>query len=175
MQLPVVDLSAPAAKAAAVCHQACLSHGFFYVVNHGVPETLINQHSEMQKTFFSLPLELKMTIVQNENNRGYTPVAEETLDPAHSTAGDSKEGLYFGREVPAGSSEASLPLHGPNQWPADDLVPGYRGVVETYMAAMTDLGFRLLPVLALSLGLPQDYFNKFFERPMLALRPLHYM
>ena len=28
-------------------------------------------------------------------------------------------GLYFGREVPANSEEAKLPLHGPNQWPPE--------------------------------------------------------
>lgn len=25
-------------------------------------------------------------------------------------------GLYFGRDLPADSEEAKLPLHGPNQW-----------------------------------------------------------
>ncbi len=42
---------------------------------------------------------------------------EETLDPEHQTTGDTKEGLYFGREVDAHSAEAHKPLHGPNQWP----------------------------------------------------------
>jgi len=28
-------------------------------------------------------------------------------------------GLYFGRDVPADSEEAKLPLHGPNQWPPE--------------------------------------------------------
>jgi isopenicillin N synthase-like dioxygenase len=49
--------------------------------------------------------------------RGYTPMAEETLDPANQSEGDTKEGLYFGREVDQGDPEARLPLHGPNQWP----------------------------------------------------------
>lgn len=46
-------------------------------------------------------------------------MGEETLDPANSKQPDSHEGLYFGREVAAGSEEAKLPLHGPNQWPAE--------------------------------------------------------
>lgn len=49
--------------------------------------------------------------------RGYTPMADETLDPANQCEGDTKEGLYFAREVAADSAEARLPLHGPNQWP----------------------------------------------------------
>ena len=37
----------------------------------------------------------------------------------HGTQGDTKEGLYFGREVPADAEEASKPFHGPNQWPPE--------------------------------------------------------
>ncbi len=45
-------------------------------------------------------------------------MSEETLDAPNQTEGDTKEGLYFGREVPPDSEEACMPLHGPNQWPA---------------------------------------------------------
>ena len=41
---------------------------------------------------------------------------DETLDPEHSKAPDTHEGLYFGREVAPDSEEASKPLHGPNQF-----------------------------------------------------------
>lgn len=37
---------------------------------------------------------------------------------ANQSEGDTKEGLYFGREVPADSPDAGVPLHGPNQWPS---------------------------------------------------------
>ena len=50
--------------------------------------------------------------------RGWTPLSEETLDVANQTEGDTKEGLYFGREVSANSPDAGMPLHGPNQWPS---------------------------------------------------------
>ena len=45
-------------------------------------------------------------------------MSEETLDAPNQSEGDTKEGLYFGREVPPDSKEACMPLHGPNQWPA---------------------------------------------------------
>ena len=45
---------------------------------------------------------------------------EETLDPKTAKSPDTKEGLYFGREVPESSNEAqSTPLIGPNQWPSE--------------------------------------------------------
>ena len=37
--------------------------------------------------------------------------------------GDTKEGLYIGREIHPSSPEASLPLHGVNQWPAQVPLP----------------------------------------------------
>jgi hypothetical protein len=40
---------------------------------------------------------------------------QETLDPSKQKQGDTKEGFYFGREIPEDSPEAELPLHGPNQ------------------------------------------------------------
>ena len=45
-------------------------------------------------------------------------MSEETLDAPNQTEGDTKEGLYFGREILPDSEEAHIPLHGPNQWPA---------------------------------------------------------
>jgi isopenicillin N synthase-like dioxygenase len=88
--------------------------------------------------------------------------------------GDTKEGFYFGREIDPGSSEAKKPLHGPNQWPEEHLVPGLRETYEKYFSAVTKLCRRLLEFLALALKLPGDYFYPFFEEPMAMLRPLHY-
>jgi len=41
----------------------------------------------------------------------------QTLDPKTQKAPDNKEGLNIGLEVPADSSLAEKPLHGPNNWP----------------------------------------------------------
>ena len=40
---------------------------------------------------------------------------------------------------------------------------------------MTALGMRLLRLLALALDLPPEHFHPMFSRPMLFLRPLHYI
>ncbi|KAL4445389.1 hypothetical protein ABPG77_011214 [Micractinium sp. CCAP 211/92] len=174
MQVPIVSLAAPEAEAAAVLRRACIEDGFFYLTDHGVPEDLVAEAFEQQRAFFSLPLQAKMQVAANKYYRGYTPFAEETLDPQHSTRGDTHEGLYYGRHVEEDSAEGKLPLHGPNQWPDEALVPGYRAVTEAYWEAVGQLGGRLLRLLALSLNLPAEYFAPFFTRPMLFLRPLHY-
>ena len=42
------------------------------------------------------------------------------------------------------------------------------------MAAVHDLSNRLLFLIAIALQLPTDFFLQFYDKPMLALRPLHY-
>jgi len=172
--VPVLDLSQPLDALAKVCQRACGEHGFFFIKNTGIPPKLVADHANAQRQFFELAEEQKRTILADANNRGYTPLREETLDPARSTQGDNKEGLYFGREIPSTSPEATMPLHGSNQWPNENLLPGYRHVVEEYIAAMYKLGLRMLPILSLALQLPKDYLDRYFKNPMIFLRPLRY-
>lgn len=54
---------------------------------------------EQNTALFALSMHKKMEMLADGNNRGYTPFAEETLDPAAQSVGDSKEGFYFGRSV----------------------------------------------------------------------------
>lgn len=39
------------------------------------------------KRFFDLPVEEKMKLLRNHNNRGYTPILDETLDPSNQVNG----------------------------------------------------------------------------------------
>ena len=65
-----------------------------------------------------------------------------------------------------------MPFRGPNLWP-DDL-PGFRETVVSYSAAMERLGLSLLPLYAVSLDLPPDYFAQSFRMPSYTLRMSHY-
>lgn len=172
--IPLVDVSQDEATAAAQVFQACTQSGFFYATGHGIPEQRLAEVFRQFQAAFALPEAEKQKLLADENNRGYTPFAEETLDPDNQSRGDTKEGFYFGREVPADDPEAALPLHGPNQWPSEALLPGFRAAVTSYFDALTDLGHKLLRLLALALKLPGDYFDPMFVKPMVALRPLHY-
>ena len=77
--------------------------------------------SKMGKVQMASPLNAATEDVRAASRtllRGWTPLSEETLDVANQSEGDTKEGLYFGREVSAASPDAGMPLHGPNQWPS---------------------------------------------------------
>ncbi len=54
------------------------------------------------------------------------------------------------------------------------LLPGYKAAMNAYMDAVHDLADRLLPLIAMALKLPLNFFDLYFHKPIGALRPLHY-
>jgi isopenicillin N synthase-like dioxygenase len=137
---------------------ACARYGFFRVVGHGVAAADRARLDRSARAFFALPRAAKERVAMHRAGRawrGWFPLGGEL------TAGvaDQKEGLYFGTELAPEHPAvvAGRPLHGPNLFPDDpaDLRPAVLG----WMAAMTDLGQRLLQAMALGLGLPPDWFR----------------
>ncbi|XP_021285869.1 protein DOWNY MILDEW RESISTANCE 6-like, partial [Herrania umbratica] len=121
LQLPIVDLSSPdCISTANSIRQACMDHGFFYLVNHGVEEELLKEVFEQSSKFFSLPVEEKMKLAEN-NRRGYTALYAGKLDTSLNTKGDSKESFCFG----------PLADH-LNRWPLEENLPSWRSIMETY-------------------------------------------
>jgi hypothetical protein len=103
---------------------------------------LISDCFEQCRLFFAQSPEIKNVILADRNNRGYTPYQEEKLSPGTQTEGDTKEGLYFGREIGLNDAESQKPLHGPNQWPDPDVLPAFRPAVEAYFEACHALGIK---------------------------------
>ena len=151
---------------------ACEHNGFFYVANHGIPGDLIDQVMAHTKAFFALPLAAKLSLDKRHSkaNRGYEPLGGQTLEPGAPP--DLKEGFYIGPEVAADDPRAAKFNRGPNQWPPADL--RFRTVMETYRDQMTALATGLLRGLALSLDLPESYFEVFSTDPIVTVRLLHY-
>ncbi|GAA0929541.1 isopenicillin N synthase family dioxygenase [Nonomuraea longicatena] len=170
-ELPVIDLTslrAGGTDAAAEIGAACRDSGFFYVTGHGVPDALTTRLDAAAREFFALPQEAKNEIAMEYGGRawrGYFPVGGELT----SGRPDLKEGVYFGEERPPGD----LPLHGPNLFPAQ--VPELRESVLAYLAAMSGLAQTVMGGVALSLGLPRDYFAAgYTARPTILFRIFHY-
>jgi isopenicillin N synthase-like dioxygenase len=172
--VPIVDLARPLDEVASTIRDACVRHGFFFVVNHGVARDVVDAMFAASSDFFSLPDDAKRTVVQDENNRGWTPHGEETLDPKHQTTGDSKEGYYIGRECE--DDEIGLPLRGKNRWPDESSLGlrAFRAPMTAYYDACASLARRVMPALATALGLASSFFDDKFTRPTALLRPLRY-
>ncbi|MGB0632143.1 MAG: isopenicillin N synthase family dioxygenase [Alphaproteobacteria bacterium] len=179
--LPVIDVSAlrngdPTAQRAvgAQIRNACLDLGFMYVSGHGVDAGLRREVFAQAAAFFAQPEKTKLAIDMNlsPHNRGYEKLGGQTLEDGSPP--DLKEGLYIGEDIPVGHprlarSDFNL---GPNQWP--DGLPGFRETMMAYYDEMLALGECLMAGIALSLELPEDYFDDFCHEPLTALKLLHY-
>ena len=157
MSLPVLDLRStgfiPELRVAA------RDVGFFYLVGHGVPDSLGDALFAASRRFFALPEDRKLAIqmANTRHFRGYTRLGDER------TGGrtDWREQIDFGLEVPALDPAPADPpwlrLQGPNQWPAE--VPELRPLVLEWHERLHGVAMRVLEAFALALGQPGDVFE----------------
>ncbi|KDO23250.1 hypothetical protein SPRG_11180 [Saprolegnia parasitica CBS 223.65] len=172
MRVPIVDCFGP--QAAMQLRQACMDVGFFYLRGHGVPRQLQRDVYKQMAAFFALPIAEKRKAVADKNMRGWAPMYEETLDPAHQTKGDTKEAYHVCREsLP---DEVHLPLHDTcNVFPDAAILPHFKTITTTYFDAMSHLGLHVARVMATAAGAPGAFDAPgMFDRPMTVLRMLHY-
>src|SRR5580692_6943428 len=153
---PLVNRPTERTRVAEQIGTACRECGFFYVVGHGVDESLCRELETLSRRFFDQTEQQKMQIAMSRGGRawrGYFPLGGELT----SGRPDRKEGIYFGTELGANDPrvKAGLPLHGMNLYPS---LPEFREVLLSYLEAVTALGQRLLAAIAQGLGMPRDYF-----------------
>jgi isopenicillin N synthase-like dioxygenase len=175
--IPVINLqsyfSGPSeAKLEVIAEQlrgACESVGFFSIIGHQVPQTLVASMFDFARKFHALALAEKQAIAMDRadfpvGGIGYLPVKHRKL-PARDK-GNLNEAFIV-------KCDQRLTMDD-NQWPRDESLPGFRTVVEQYAAALEALGKRLLPVFARALEMQPDFFNEAFESPLYRLRMTHY-
>jgi isopenicillin N synthase-like dioxygenase len=157
---------------------ACENVGFFYALNHGVPDALIEGAFAAARRFFALPREEKLALKLNENNIGYLPInaSVQAASTVHqATRPNQNESFFISHDRGPDHPDvvAGKPLRGRNQWPAD--VPGLRTDMTAYFHALGAMGDRMLPPFAVALGMPADFFAPYFADEAHAnLRFLHY-
>ncbi len=178
--IPVIDFAgfiegkpSERARVAREIKTACETIGFFYLENHGISRERRARIFEAARQFFALPQDTLMRIeATSEHYRGYMPLASRT---------DKKTGLAMlfeafkmQIELPADDPDllAGKPLHQTNKWPQD--MPDWRRTVLDYWDAMIGLSELLLSAFALSINLPDNYFHKFYVKPLAQLSLLHY-
>ena len=143
--LPILDLSLaddPSQRPYLLqqLHTALYDEGFLYITNHGVPQDVILSLVEKLPALFDLPDQTKAAFskLNSPHFLGYSGFAEET------TLGkeDLREQFDFATELPViwqetreydmkqdsdrDFSKLYWRLRGPNQWPAEADLPGFR-------------------------------------------------
>jgi isopenicillin N synthase-like dioxygenase len=110
-----------------------------------------------------------------------SPTADSHCDRTKQAV-DYREQIDIATELPAPSADEPRyrKLRGPNQWPNEELIPGFRKTIEEYIARMTDLSTEFTSLVRLlcrvgvvcwltvaqiaeAIGLPANAFERFFE------------
>lgn len=182
MAIPILDLhdallcGAPrSGEVAKQLREAAMNSGFFYVKNHGIPaEQIARQFNLARDLFEKVPQSTRdcLEIHNSPSLRGYEKMGAQTLDlSAHP---DIKESFYCGMAYPDNHPYvlAGYQTYGGNQWPAE--LPEAPSLCEAYIQALLILSRRIMQLLALSLNLPENYFDATSDSPMLSLRMIRY-
>ncbi|KMT00547.1 hypothetical protein BVRB_9g218460 [Beta vulgaris subsp. vulgaris] len=138
---------------------ACEKWGFFQVINHGVPLEKLEQIEQTGRKFFALSKEEKWKVGRDEHNpMGY-------YDSEHTkNVRDWKQVFDFTARDPSiipvypGDLQPKELI---NRWPQS--LPEFREVTREYAREVEKLGFKLLELIALSLGLAADRLNGYFK------------
>ncbi len=130
-EVPVIDLTgarggsvAQRRRGARAIDEACREIGFFAIVGHGVPDTLVDDVRRVAHDFFERPLADKLAAGHpvEGTNRGYHRAGRETLAAANDAAAPPDLKEYFhagtssrtcGRRHPRASRRRSPPTTGP--------------------------------------------------------------
>jgi isopenicillin N synthase-like dioxygenase len=172
--IPLIDLApyfagepgALEATAADLRH-ICETVGFLYIKNHGVPSELMAATFDMAERFHAQALEDKMAIGMNDQMQGYLPYKSSTARANGLVAvrkPNENEAFFINPERD--------PTQQSNRWPA--AIPEFREITLQYFAAVEALALRMLPLYALALDLPADYFETRCTASLSSLRLTHY-
>ncbi|GJP98417.1 hypothetical protein CBS147343_1235 [Aspergillus niger] len=151
IELPVLDISNPLdPEAGKALLAAATKYGFLYVDSRGTDFTTaeVDRAFELSKKFFASPVEEKAACRIEPNNRGWSGMHSETLDPEHQRTGDFKEAFNFGEFT---NNKAQQPL------PAS-LIP-HETEIAQFASLCNKTCTRILTLLELGLGIPPTFFT----------------
>ncbi|OJJ50971.1 hypothetical protein ASPZODRAFT_126948 [Penicilliopsis zonata CBS 506.65] len=151
IELPVIDISNPDDPTVGKkMIDAAAKYGFLYVNSKGTDFAVedVEKAFKLSKEFFASPYEEKEGCRITPNNRGWSGMHTETLDPEHQRTGDFKEAMNFG-EFKDGKAQQPLP-------PA--LTP-HEAEIAHFAALCNKTCSRILKLMALGLDIQEDFFT----------------
>tara|TARA_B100000927_G_C16426132_1_gene453545 strand:- start:358 stop:1260 length:903 start_codon:yes stop_codon:yes gene_type:complete len=148
--------------------EALSDHGFFSITEHGLSKNLVDRCYKSSKAFFDLNYEIKNTYssVGSKGARGYTPKGIETA--VGEKIADQKEFWHHGPVV-----DDSFDKKIPKNLIIEQLPEFNKNFDELYYE-LHKIGSRVLSVIALSLGLDNNFFTPWVEKGNSLLRSIHY-
>ncbi|RVD80715.1 uncharacterized protein DFL_008609 [Arthrobotrys flagrans] len=172
-QIPVINVSRIDTETADRLVDAAARFGFIFVEleSTNIDYNSVQHMFRLSKKFFASPRAEKEKCAISENNKGWSSMLSETLDPENQTRGDFKEALNFG-EFKDGYAQQTLP---------DSLVAD-ESTLDGFFTSCHNLCVRLLQLFAMGLKIDEeaggkDWFSSRHDRSGPSgsiLRLLHY-
>ena len=187
--IPILDLSwaSDPGKKSVLLEQlrsALFDVGFLYIKNHGVPQSTISNLMGKLPALFDLPASERAALskLNSPHFLGYSGFAEET------TLGkqDLREQFDYATELPvvyqdpnSGQTNGAnghahdgardftqlyWRLRGPNQYPPESSLPGFKAALTAYHDAVQDLSYRFVHLIEEAFEIPIGTFDHFFGR-----------
>ncbi|KAL4995147.1 hypothetical protein BDV10DRAFT_196937 [Aspergillus recurvatus] len=167
--IPVLDYSLSTADKPAFLaglRNALVNVGFFYLANAPIGPQIRQDLVKKCKALFDLPLEKKLEIemVNSKHFLGYSRLGAEIT----ARKQDYREQFDFATELPAPGPDEPLyrNIRGPNQWPDENAIPGFRQSVEAYLTELSPVAENFQVLIAEALDLPPTALKQFFDNPV---------
>lgn len=168
LSIPVLDFALTSSRATkpaflSELRNALVNVGFFYLKNGPVSKQTRDNFVTKSIELFSLPLEKKLDIdmVYSKHFLGYSRLGAEITAQEQ----DFREQFDFATELPAPAPDEPLyrNLRGPNQWPDESAIPGFRDAVEAYLSEIAQLADAFKTLIAEALDLEPSALHGFFD------------
>ena len=165
--IPLIDLNlAKDARTKPVflkqLRDAFINVGFLYLKNFDLPSSIFQNLIEESYKFFELPLHKKLEVEMKNSPHflGYSRLGNEIT----SLRNDWREQIDLATELscPGPADPIYFNVVGPNMWPDESSVPGFRKSVEQYIKDFSDFGKYFASLVAESIGLSPNVFDEYF-------------
>ncbi|CAM6126293.1 unnamed protein product [Calypogeia fissa] len=187
-KVPIIDFSglSDSTKRASVCAQvarACETVGFFEIINSGVPQQVLDEAFDINRDFFSLPMEEKLALHPDlKDKKPLVPVFQlgykhfpilggvenrmEELVVRSYHMRDGPDEVYY-TNGSTGDIDPTL-----NWWTSNP--HDYKQKVERLLNELGKVGDTLLDVFSQSLGLPHTYLREVHHKNATVPRYLNF-
>ncbi|CAK8560563.1 unnamed protein product [Lathyrus sativus] len=149
--IPIIDLqgldSSHRSETIQKIAHACQNYGFFQIVNHGVPEKVVDDMMNVSKEFFNMS--------ETERMKSYSedPLKTTRLSTSFNVKTEKVSNWRDFLRLHCHPLEDYV-----HEWPANP--PSFRADVAEYSKQLRNLALKMLEAISESLGLEKDYINK---------------
>ena len=172
--LPVIDISSflrastrdDRMRTARELRSACIDIGFFYLTGHGFAPSELDAVLTQGRSFFGLPVAEKIKVLShNVDEPGFVRTGGVDPEKNRDKVVDIKERFSMSRELMPDEEVRPNSRMGKSQWPSRELLPEFETTMKGYISSLQRVVAALNHAFALSLDLPEDYFDTDYRRP----------